>query len=183
MVEEQTGRRERGKTGWRAGGLLLLTALATLPASRAVAQLEAGIAVGSKAPVVVINDLEGVPVNLGSMLGTKPVLIQFWATWCELCQVLLPQLETIQRTYGDRIALFGVNVTVNDSKARIRRYQDLHRPPYRVLFDDKGVASRAYDVPTTSFVVVVDSSGKVAYTGVGSKQDLVAAVAAVFKTP
>jgi thiol-disulfide isomerase/thioredoxin len=155
--------------------LTVLTGLTVLTV-RLEAQLEAGIKVGSKAPAVVINDLEGKPVDLGSVLGKKPLLLEFWATWCALCKGLLPELDKVHQTFGDRVALYGVNVTVNDSKARVQRYLAEHHPPFEVLFDDKGVGVRAYDVPATSFVVVVDRAGKVVYTGSGEKQDLVGAV-------
>jgi thiol-disulfide isomerase/thioredoxin len=157
-------------------GLGALAALLVLASSRSYAQLEAGIKVGTKAPAVVINDLEGKPVDLGSVLGKKPVLLEFWATWCPVCKGLLPELDKVKSTYGDRVALYGVNVTVNDSKARIQRYLAEHHPPFQVLFDEKGAGVRAYDVPATSFVVVVDGAGKVVYTGTGEKQDLVGAV-------
>lgn len=158
----------------RIGTILL--ALAGLMTRPAVAQLDAGIPVGSKAPVVTINDLDGKPVDLGAFIGKKPVLLEFWATWCALCKELLPQLQAVKKAYGDRVEILGVNVTVNDSKARIRRYLEEHRPPFRVLFDEKGVGARAYDVPATSYIVVLDQSGKVVYTGSGGDQDLVRAV-------
>ncbi|HEU5219054.1 MAG TPA: TlpA disulfide reductase family protein [Gemmatimonadales bacterium] len=140
------------------------------------AQFDAGIPVGSKAPPMVINDLDGKPVDLGLVIGRKPVMLEFWATWCALCKALLPQLQAVKQTFGDQVELVGINVTVNDSKTRVKRYLDEHHPPFQVLFDDKGVGARAYDVPATSFIVVIDRSGKVVYTGSGAEQDLVAAV-------
>jgi thiol-disulfide isomerase/thioredoxin len=163
-----------------AAVILFLGIGAAQPAN---AQFDAGIPVGTKAPAVTINDLKGRPLDLGTVLGTKPVLIEFWATWCSLCKALLPQLETIRKTWGDRVELIGVNVTVNDSRARVQRYLDEHRPPFRALYDEKGAGARAYDVPGTSYVVVVDRHGKVSYTGSGDKQDLVAAVAKAFQVP
>jgi thiol-disulfide isomerase/thioredoxin len=160
----------------------VLTVL-TVPTVPLAAQLEAGIKVGSKAPAVVINDLEGKPVDLGSVLGKKAVLLEFWATWCALCKGLLPELDKVHRTFGDKVALYGVNVTVNDSKGRVQRYLTEHRPPFQVLYDEKGAGVRAYDVPATSFIVVVDGSGKVVYTGSGEKQDLVGAVRKAVGTP
>ena len=155
----------------------------TLASAPLAAQFDAGIPIGSAAPAVTINDLEGKPVDLGAIFGKKPVLLEFWATWCPICKSLLPELDKVRRTFGDQVELFGVNVTVNDSKARIRRYLTEHHPPFRVLFDDKGAGARAYDVPATSFIVVVDRSGKVVYTGSGEKQDLVAAVRRALKGP
>jgi thiol-disulfide isomerase/thioredoxin len=107
------------------------------------------------------------------------VLLEFWATWCALCKQLLPELGKVKERYGDQVALIGVNITVNDSKERVRRYLAAHQPPFTALFDDQGAGSRAYDVPTTSFIVVIDRAGKVAYTGSGGDQDLVGAVAKV----
>jgi thiol-disulfide isomerase/thioredoxin len=156
--------------------VLALAALLILMSTRLHAQLDAGIAVGAKAPPVTINDLDGKPVDLGRVFGSKPVLLEFWATWCSICKALLPQLEAVHKTFGARVELFGVNVTVNDSKQRIQRYLEEHKPPFRVLYDEKGVGTRAYDVPATSFIVVVDRTGKVVYTGSGEDQDLVAAV-------
>jgi len=146
----------------------------------AEAQFDTGIPVGSKAPVVAIHDLDGKPVDLGQWLGKKPVMIEFWATWCELCKQLLPELGKVHQKYGDRIAMVGVNITVNDSKERVKRYLAAHAPPFVPLFDDQGVGSRAYDVATTSFIVVVDRGGRVVYTGSGGDQDLVAAAGKAF---
>lgn len=143
----------------------------------AAAQYDAGIAIGSKAPVISINDLDGKPTDLGAFIGKKPVLLEFWASWCSVCKTLLPELERVRKTYGDQVTMIGVNITVNDSRERVRRYLAVHRPPFLTLYDDQGVSSRAYEVPTTSFIVVVDRAGKVVYTGSGEEQDLVAAVA------
>jgi thiol-disulfide isomerase/thioredoxin len=137
---------------------------------------QTGIAVGSPAPVVTIADLEGKPVALGDLIGRKPVYLQFWATWCEICEALLPQVQAAAAKYRGEVEFLGVNVTVNQSKDRVRRYITEHKPPFRVLWDDKGASIRAYDVPGTSYVVIVDRQGKVAYTGFGKDQDLVAAL-------
>jgi thiol-disulfide isomerase/thioredoxin len=156
--------------------LTVLSVLSVLTVHPLPAQFDAGIPVGSKAPAVTINDLDGKPVDLGAMYGKKPVLLEFWATWCSICRALLPELDKVHKAYGDQVELLGVNVTVNDSKTRIRHYLEEHHPPFRVLFDDKGVGARAFDVPATSFIVIVDRAGRVVYTGSGEDQDLVAAV-------
>lgn len=138
-----------------------------------------GLAKGIAAPVVTVNDLDGTPYDFASFIGKKPAYIQFWATWCENCEALLPRLKRAAAKYGSQVEFLGVNVTVNQSQARARRYLEEHQPPFRTLWDDKGVSVRAYDVPATSYVVIVDRAGKVAYTGVGPDQDIEAALAKV----
>jgi thiol-disulfide isomerase/thioredoxin len=133
---------------------------------------ESGIAVGSSAPVVTVRDLDGNRVDLGQYIGKKPILLEFWATWCELCEELLPRIRSAQTAYGSAVEFIGINVTVNQTPARVRRYLQQHQPPFRTLYDDEGASIRAYQVPATSYVVIVDRAGKVAYTGSGGAQDL-----------
>jgi thiol-disulfide isomerase/thioredoxin len=156
---------------------LLLAAALVAPAS--LHAQDEGIAVGTPAPAVTINDLDGRPVDLGAEIGKRPLFLEFWATWCELCKALYPRMQAAAARYGDRVAFFGINVTVNQTPARVRKYLDEHHPPFRTLYDDHGVGVRAYGAPTTSFVVIVGADGRVAYTGSGGDQDLDAALARV----
>lgn len=138
---------------------------------RSVHAQESGIAVGSRAPAVEVHDLEGKPVALGRYLGKKPVFLEFWATWCELCEQLLPRVKAAKSAYGDKVEFIGINVTVNQTPEKVRKYVDKHQPGYLVLYDDRGTSIRAYQVPSTSYVVIVDREGKVAYTGLGGTQE------------
>jgi thiol-disulfide isomerase/thioredoxin len=149
-----------------------LLAVCLLIAAGDLRAQESGIPVGTKAPVVKVNDLDGRPVDLGQFLGKQPVLLEFWATWCELCEELLPRVQAAHAAYGSKVAFIGVNVTVNQTPKRVRKYVESHHPGFRTLYDDQGTSIRAYQVPTTSYVVVVDREGKVAYTGTGGTQDL-----------
>jgi thiol-disulfide isomerase/thioredoxin len=154
----------------RLSTLLLLLTLAGGGVQRVAGQ-ESGIAVGATAPAVKVNDLDGKPVDLGQYIGKKPLFLEFWATWCELCEQLLPRVRAAQAAYGSKVEFIGVNVTVNQSPARVRKYLDTHKPGFRTLYDDQGNSIRAYSVPATSYVVIVDRAGKVAYTGSGGSQN------------
>ncbi|MFI5235861.1 MAG: TlpA family protein disulfide reductase [Gemmatimonadales bacterium] len=162
----------------RAASLALALALLPLSAKALRAQDE-GIAVGTPAPPVVIKDLDGHPVDLGAEIGKRPIFLEFWATWCELCKALYPRVEAAGAKYGSRVAFYGINVTVNQTPERVRRYIAEHHPPFRTLYDSEGAGVRAYDAATTSFVVIIGRDGKVAYTGSGPDQDLDAALAKV----
>jgi peroxiredoxin len=154
----------------RGAGVAASVALAG--ARGGLAQTESGIAIGAKAPVVTVHDLDGKPISLGEYLGKKPVLLEWWATWCGLCEELLPRVKAAHAAFAKDVAFVGINVTVNQTPDRVRRYLETHEPPYRTLYDDEGTSIRAYQVPTTSYVVIVDRTGTVVYTGTGGEQDL-----------
>jgi thiol-disulfide isomerase/thioredoxin len=153
-------------------GTLKVLLLAALPMSGAQALFaqEEGIGVGAPAPAVVVHDLDGKSVNLGQFIGRKPLFLEFWATWCESCEALLPRVRAAQADYGDKVEFIGVNITVNQTPEQVRRYIEKHKPPFRTLYDDEGASTRAFQVPATSYVVIVDRSGKIAYTGSGGTQ-------------
>jgi thiol-disulfide isomerase/thioredoxin len=145
-----------------------------------LAPLAGGIAaqaVGSRAPVISVADLDGAMVTLPA--PGRPALIEFWATWCEVCEELLPRVVSAQQQFGKRVDFFGVNVTVNESKNRVRRWVTTEKPPFRTLYDERGTAVRAYAAPATSYVVLVDAKGIIRYTGSGGTQALAAELAKV----
>jgi thiol-disulfide isomerase/thioredoxin len=149
-----------------------LSFLVVVAGAHELAGQDTALEVGDKAPRVVVHDLAGKPVDLGSYIGAKPVLLEFWATWCESCQQLLPRIRAAQKAYGSKVEFIGINVAVNQTPAGVRQYMELNEPGFRALYDDEGNSTRAYQVPATSYIVVIDRSGTVAYTGIGGTQSL-----------
>jgi len=137
---------------------------------------QVGIKVGAKAPAAVVEDVAGKPVDLASYIGKQPVLIEFWATWCSNCKELEPAMHAAARKYAGKVKLVGVAVGVNQSAQRVKLYAEKHKLPLEVLYDRTGAAADAYDVPATSYIVVIDRSGKVVYTGLGGDQNVEAAL-------
>jgi len=153
--------------------------LAGVAVAAGVARLGAqdvGLAVGTKAPVVAVEDLDGKPVDLGQYIGRQPMVLEFWATWCPLCKALEPSLKAAHARYGRTVRFLAIGVGVNQSPASIKRHLTEHPLPFPVLFDGAGTAVRAYEAPTTSYIVVVDKTGTVTYTGTGAEQDIAAAL-------
>ncbi len=152
--------------------LLLLLAAARAP----LAAQDVGIPVGEKPPAARVEDLDGNSVDLGPLLGAKPVLVEFWATWCPVCKALEPKLAAAHEKFGADVEFLVIGVGVGETPRSIRRHLEKNPIPGRVLFDAKGAAVRAFQVPTTSFIAVLDSTGVVRYTGTGSDQDIEGAI-------
>ncbi|HVT39929.1 MAG TPA: TlpA disulfide reductase family protein [Gemmatimonadaceae bacterium] len=170
-MDLKSGRRTR---------LLVAAGLAAVLGTTALRGQESGIPVGSAAPVAKLETLDGKPADLGAFIGKGPVLIEFWATWCENCKALEPALLAAQKKYAGRVQFVGIAVSANQSPELVRRYVERHRLAGTQLYDKKGASIDAYDVPATSFVVVISRAGKVVYTGLGGGQDLDSAIKKAF---
>lgn len=153
---------------------MALVALAT--SGRTVLAQESGIAMGSTAPGAAVETLDGKPIDLSQYVGKQPVLIQFWATWCPNCKALEPRIDAAMKRYGSKMKFVAVAVSVNQSVERVKAYKEKHGMLQDIVWDRKGFAADAYEVPATSYIVVVDAKGKVVYTGMGAEQDIDAAV-------
>lgn len=153
-----------------------LALLVGLPAGSYAQDNELGLPAGTAAPDAQVEDLDGNTVSLLDVVGGGPALIEFWASWCEQCELLQPQIDEIQERFAEQIKVVAVAVAVNQSVRRVRRHVDRHTPGYAFVYDANGEAVRAYQALTTSIVVLVDGEGRIVSTGVGPQQPLVEAV-------
>jgi peroxiredoxin len=131
-----------------------LTALFVLQSSRG-ARLRPLAA--QQAPAFDLPDLEAHRVSLSSLRG-RPVLVNFWATWCAPCRAELPELEALFRERPCGLAVLGISVD-SGSDASVAGFAREHGVTYPVLFDD-GSAGAAYQVVTLPHSVLVDAEGR-----------------------
>ena len=137
-----------------------------------MAAQDIGLEIGTQAPAAAVETLDGKPADLSTIVGKKPALLEFWATWCSNCAQLEPHMIAMHAKYGAKVEFVGVAVSFNQSAARAKAYVEKHQIPWTQFFDTKGNAGGAYDAPATSYIVILDKAGKVVYTGLGGKQDL-----------
>ena len=74
----------------------------------------------STLPSVELKDLNGRTVNLADFKG-KPLLINFWATWCGPCRIEIPMLNQFHRKYGKDLTIIGIS-TDDDPEAAIKEF-------------------------------------------------------------
>ena len=152
----------------------LIAVLLAAGAYQAHAQTKANI---QKAPDFTLKLLDGTDVTL-SKLNNRPVVINFWATWCGYCVKEFPDLEALWKEYNGKIHILAVNV--GESKKVIEDF--LKKTPYTfpIVMDTNYLASRAYNVSGIPVTYIVGKDGSIVFSRVGmmSKQDMTAAVEA-----
>jgi thiol-disulfide isomerase/thioredoxin len=159
----------------------VLMGIAAVIGSSAAAAQESGIAVGTRAPAAKVQTLDGKSIDIGSYVGKGPMLIEFWAFWCPNCRELEPSLVALQKKYAGRVRFLAVAVSVNETLDRVKTYTARKGYKHETVYDGFGEATEAFDVPATSYVVVLDKTGKVIYTGLGGKQNLEPAILKALK--
>jgi peroxiredoxin len=111
-----------------------------------------------------LMDTDGSPVKLSDYKGKQSVLLYFWATWCQACMAVRPQVAKLRSQIGrDKVEILGINVGEGDSLERVVLFQKGHPAPYPILYDDGSKVSKAYRVQGIPAFILIDKEGYVVY--------------------
>ncbi len=110
-------------------------------------------AVNHPAPEIVLSVLDNsAPFELAHLQG-KPVILNFWATWCAPCRAEMPMLQSTWERYGENVAIVGVDL--EEDPALVRQFVDELGITFPILLDEEGTVSERFNVrglPTTFFI-------------------------------
>jgi cytochrome c biogenesis protein CcmG, thiol:disulfide interchange protein DsbE len=118
--------------------------------------------VGSHAPAFELTALDTKSYSLKSTQG-KPVILNFWASWCGPCKLEAPELVSVYEKYQGKVNIYAIDLTKNDSVQDVAAFAQKNKYPFPVLLDKEGEVANKYQVqaiPTSFFLnkdgVIVD---------------------------
>lgn len=123
----------------------------------------------TQAPDFTVTDAQGNEVSLSSYFG-KPIVLNFWASWCGPCKSEMPDFEEAYQTYGDEIHFVMVNMTdgSRETQEAASSFVQQQGFTFPVLYDTQMNAATTYSVwslPTTYFI---DEEGYLVAQGRGA---------------
>ncbi|WP_397309563.1 C39 family peptidase [Paenibacillus darwinianus] len=118
--------------------------------------------IGYSAPKFSLPGLDGDTYIMPNANG-RPVLLNFWASWCEPCKQEAPELVKLYETYKGKMDIYAINVTASDTVEGARAFVQEYGFEFPVLMDKTAEVAKKYGIrpiPTTFFVnsegVIVD---------------------------
>ena len=143
--------------------LLVLVWLLLLPCSLLAAQDEQRL-IPFKG-----HDLNGQPFDLQQSIGSKPVMLIFWASWCPTCKTEVPKINQLAAKFKDRgMDFIAVNVGFNDSVERAQAFVKKTGMLYPVFFDTTGAISEQYRLQGVPTVIIADKQGVIQFRNYGA---------------
>lgn len=147
----------------RLGAWIGLSALLTVGcASGSVSSKAAGKEDAQAVGDFRLRDLKGHTVRLSDHAG-KVVLVSFWASWCEPCQIELPQLQDLWKKNRDRgFELLTISVDTADKEAEVRQLVRRYRYEFPVLLDQSSqVTDRFHPTMELPYSMLLDRRGHI----------------------
>jgi len=117
--------------------------------------------VGKPAPDFTGTDLDGKQIHLADFRG-KPLLLNFWASWCGPCRAEEPGILSVHRDLGPR-GLQVLGITMRDNLDAAKIYRDEFKVTYPSVFDQAARLAYAYQVDAPPAHVFIDAAGIVRY--------------------
>ena len=122
---------------------------------------------GQPAPDFVAHDPDGIPVALHDYLG-RPVIINFWATWCAPCRQEMRALQTVYEAHkAAGLAVLAVSQDQQDKGEAVRAYCTTLGITFSPLLDPDGQVATHYKVFLLPSTVFIHPSGTVAAVHLG----------------
>ncbi len=124
------------------------------------------------APDFTVYDAEGTEVRLSDFRG-KPVVINFWATWCPPCRAELPYFDAACAAHGEDAVFLMVDLTDGDRDTveSVRAFLDETGFAFPVYYDTELNAVYAYAVSSIPLTVLIDAQGRLVATHLGSMSE------------
>lgn len=131
-----------------------------------------GGAGGGEAPDFLIYDSEGNEVTMADFEG-KPVILNFWASWCGPCRDEMVGFDNKYEEYGEEVEFVMVNLTDGRRETEQSAMEFINGEGYSfpVYFDKDMTAAesyQAYSIPVTYFI---DAEGNIVYNAIGSMSE------------
>lgn len=150
----------KGGSGSTSGGSAIGKAILISGSSQPTMQK------GSPAPDFEISYSDGRKVRLSDLRG-RPVLVNFWATWCPPCRAEVPEIQKAYEKYKAS-GFTVVAVNVQESTSAVAKFMEEFGMTFTVAIDSSGAVGRLYRVSGIPASFFVDRSGIVREIIVGS---------------
>ncbi|MBI2096382.1 MAG: TlpA family protein disulfide reductase [Candidatus Taylorbacteria bacterium] len=114
----------------------------------------------SPAPNFVLPSLAGGEIKLSEYLGRKPVILDFWTTWCLNCRRSMPRLNEWYKTYKNELEVIGVNI--EEEPETVRRFIAERGIVFPIALDRHGEVKRLYNINYTNVHALINKQGQIA---------------------
>ncbi|MEH7333909.1 TlpA disulfide reductase family protein [Neobacillus drentensis] len=128
-----------------------------------VNQADSGQLRSVKAPTFTLKSLDDSYVTVGGK-SAKPIVLNFWASWCDACSVEAIELRKLYEQFKNQIDFYGINVTTEEKPENIKAFISKNNLHYPVLLDEHKHVADLYELHALPTMFLIDEDGYIVDT-------------------
>jgi len=117
-----------------------------------------------------VQSITGDKISMAELVSRGPVLVNFWALWCEPCKMEMRQLQSIYDRYKDKgFTILAINQDNQKSIAKVSSYISSQEYSFYISTDPDGDVSQRFNVQSIPLSLLFDKRGNIIYKALGYK--------------
>lgn len=126
----------------------------------------AGSLMAEKMQDFTLQDINGRQVKLSDHLQQGPIILDFWATWCQPCLKFLPELDKLLEKY-DNLTVFAVSTDKPRKADEVKRLVKSFQFKFTTLLDTNGDLQRILNITSIPRTILLNAEGEIVYDHTG----------------
>lgn len=121
------------------------------------------------APDFTVYDAAGKKINLSDYLG-KPVVLNFWASWCGPCKSEMPGFDNLYKEYGDSVEFLMVNLTdgMQETQEKADNFMKEEGYSFPIYYDHDSSAAYTYGISSIPTTFLINTEGNIEAYAMGA---------------
>ncbi len=122
-------------------------------------QSDEGTQAGNQAPDFELQSLDGDTISLSGLRGS-PVMLNFWASWCDACRYEMPFIQEVYEGWtGKQPSVVILAINIEESPSLVRQFMQDNNLSFTVLLDTEASVALMYDVTGIPVTFFIDKDG------------------------
>lgn len=117
-----------------------------------------------------VTDKNGNSARLSDFIG-RPIVINFWASWCPPCKAELPHFDKLAKEYAGKVDFLMVNLS-GENKDTVLSFVNKNGYSFPLYFDDFNSGANAYSVSQIPVTVFITAKGNIGARRVGAMSEI-----------
>ncbi|HEX9745373.1 MAG TPA: TlpA family protein disulfide reductase [bacterium] len=128
--------------------------------------------IGEPTPEFEYVTINGDAIKLADFIGKKPVILDFWATWCGPCKEELPLLEEFYKSHSDEYEIIAISTEGPEVAEMVHEIIGNMGLTFPVLHDPSHAIKKQFPTNQVPYMVFIDKNGKIIGDHVGGSLEI-----------
>lgn len=115
-----------------------------------------------------LNSINNEELQLKTLYSNGPLIVNFWATWCQPCRAEIPHLNKLLQKYSERgLSIIGINQDSQKSVSKVKSFVSAQKIEYPIVLDTNNEIFNRLNGQVLPYSLLINKEGKVVFKHTG----------------